>query len=44
MMTAWKSPHGIHVGSIAEAQGFRPRCEIKEFWKEEASTNDTQAP
>jgi ribosomal protein S18 acetylase RimI-like enzyme len=36
MMTAWKSKNGIHLGSIAEKQGFRNRCEIEEFWKEDS--------
>lgn len=39
MMTAWKSSHGIHVGSIAEAQGFTKRGEIPEFWKEDSLNN-----
>ena len=34
LMTAWKSPRGIHIGSIAEKHGFRSRYEVPNFWAE----------
>lgn len=44
MMTAWKSKDGIHIGSIAEKNGFTKRFEIENFWKEESLKDNYSCP
>lgn len=44
MMTAWRSPDGVHIAPIANACGFKQIVEIPSFWKEDSLTRGYSCP
>lgn len=43
-MTGWKSPKGVHIGSIAKNYGFKEVLEVPDFWKEDSLKHGYACP